>query len=325
MDENKMQTDTDCVDHPSSTNPKAIVPPWIFTLPIRGGRPTNKRESEQMDCGEPQQRDNEQAVDDDLSAANSFQTRTLRLQEHLAAHKVLVTAPKRRYWSEETRQDAIDACERAEKFLHASEHEFRLPRLPSAFPGTNPLRLNGDEVSRQLRLTLPVATNNMLNNALIRPMRGLLLPSSVNGPLDTDGLDELSRAIDVDLAVYQESPDLRLQDEVNRALESYVHKTLSRLLIHHTLDPADESVTKNGWTDFSGAAAFLDQKLAQDWLEAQPVRLLEEKVIGLLDAQGRELDAEEIRNLQLAIESTRKWPELHPDVFAVSGRNNQAT
>lgn len=320
-----MQIDSGRADHALPTTTQAIVPLQTFSLPIHGGRSSNKRNSEEMDKAEPQQCDKNQRVDGDLSESTSLQDRTRRLRRHLTANRIIAMRPRRNHWSDQMRQNAINACKRAELFLDASEREFRLPPLPPYVPGNNSLRLNDDELARQLRLMLPVATNKKLNNTLTTPMLGLLVPSTVNGALDADGLGELARAIDVDLTVYRhESPDLRYQNAVDRTLILYLRTNLSRLRTYHALHPADDDAIKNGWTNFVDAAASLDQSLAQEWLEAQPVKLLEERVMGLLDAQGRELGAEASHNLQLVIEPTRNWPELHPNVFAVSGRSVEA-
>lgn len=209
-----------------------------------------------------------------------------------------------------TPDQSSDQYRPAELYLPAHEYQFRLPPLSPDLPETN---------SRTRTEQLPI-TSESLAAALGAPIAGLILPTS--GLLDIDTLNELARAIRVAPGIIRTKPsEPPVQSEIITILKAYLHTTLANLLRYCKQNPDERDSIDDGHEGLKHAAAYLDEKLAQKWLKAQPARLLEEKVIELLHAQGCELDAKASRYLELAIEPVRIWPDLHPDIYAVSDPN----
>lgn len=209
------------------------------------------------------------------------------------------------------KQDAEASLKRAHLYLEASQREVRLPPLrPINSTSSTQTNINGPIIS-----TLPVIPCESLNAALTAPTAGLLLPAS--NLLGVEILTELSQAVGAFVVAHQ-VPKPQSQDDIKSTLIHYLSTSLKSIHLFMSCKLYAIILGQEG-QEWEKAVAHLDKEMAGKWLQAQSNLSLQAKVVELLHAEGHDIGAKAEQQLVQVVEPTAIWPELHRDVYAVSG------
>lgn len=324
MDDIKMHDDGGSIQDalPAVTN-QPDTTSQIITLPVHGGPPTSlERNSHKMPVemaapqphNKPLQQRSKFLYSSDADLSYPHRTRRLRKLINRRTNTVTRLSKRARAGLPSavlTKQNAEAFLKRADLFLEASQREFCLPRLPP-IDSTSFTQVN---INGSISSTLPVIPCESLYAALAAPTAGLLLPASKL--LGVEILAELSRAVGA-FVVAHHMPKPQSQDDIKSTLRRYLSTSLT--LLHRYMScKFHTNIFARGEEDWRKAVAHLDEDMAGKWLQSQSRLSLEAKVTELLHAQGHDLGANAQRQLLQIVEPTAIWPELHRDVYAVSG------